>query len=225
MNDKKSSFLNLCKSVRRRWGMYTPVLLPDQMRQPSLILGGFLTAVCDEKCFFPPREVRFNIVDEHFILYAEGGYFRLSKLIRKSDWNNETISVEKLLEKIFPMNDETEEFASLIHLLALVCLSDFCELDISYDSQTHFRQIFIEGNQASDGILRLDDESPKSTPYIRLSLTPSLDIFEGRYLNTNATLQYLDKLLSVDYPPLPALNTIVNKQTNYELDIAFQPNK
>lgn len=222
MNAELSKLEKLCNSVHKRPAMFLPSLSPGQSLQPSVLFASFLQSVFDADSFSIPKEVRLNMLGEHCILHADGCSLHPPKLIDKNvDWNTGANWLEWILQWILPINKERLGYASFIHLVALVCLSDCCQFDISYGTQTHFRQFFVNGTQVSNMILRSREDLPTIAPYIRLSLIPNSIIFGTTHIEPTSAIRNIDKTLANLSPTQYIFNKTTRKLSDNEIGITI----
>lgn len=212
---------NFSTTVSKRPLMFLPTKYVGQVLTPSSMVESFLQLILNSECFHSTSDIRLNAVGAHFTFHANHCSFNLSNLTKENNRSGDENLVEWILSKILPLQEGNEDYAAFVQLIALVCLSDTCQLDISFDTEIHFRQMFFKGKPVSNGNLFLGDELPKLFPYIRLSLTPRRDIFSVTYEEFAQTLNVIDECLNGnELGKLDLIRTINRKESNdFEISI------
>ena len=221
MNKNAYKLENFSNSVSKRPLMFLPTTYVGQMLKPLLMAESFLRLIIDSDCFRSSTDIRLHVIGEHFTFHANQSSFNLSGLTKDKSWSADQHPLEWILRQILPLRVENEYYAAFIQLMALVCLSDTCQLDLSFDTNCHLRQMFVKGIPVSNESVWLGDEMPMLFPYIRLSLTPRSDIFSMPYEESDPVLGMIDEFLSSDELTNLGLIRKINRKANNELEISI----
>lgn len=221
MTMTSSRLENLCKTVRKRPGMFLPVLSPGRPMSPSLMFASFLYSIFDDGCLSKPKSIKVGIAGEHCLIHAEDCYVNLANLIRWDDSLFVTDPLDGVLQKIWPINQEREFYAPFLHTIALVCLSSFCQLDVSFYSTGHFREFFFNGKQITNlGLIKNEDTENNQNPYCRMTFIPSMEVFGKKCVEANELLEVLDKLIAkFGFFKYEVIDNLQIRETNFMISI------
>ncbi len=221
MDENSNKLTKLNNSVRKRPSMFLPTKEVGQPLRPLFMIHSFLQSMLSLHTILPSRDLRLSIMGEHFVFHANQSLFCLSNLTKEKSVSFDKDPIEWILDQILPLQENNEDYAAFVHMLALVCLSDTCQLDISFDTNKHYRQIFFKGVPVSKRNLWFDHARVPLYPYIRLSLTPSQDIFAVLYEEADQVLNSVDECLNYYERKNLCFERIVYRKMQNEIEIGI----